>query len=749
MQINRSAISAIAVLALLGFSCQAQAQNNGSSTSTAGYLTGIPTILAAQTVPNSSASGVSGNGIAGGTSAAGTTGGSSPAASGNAGFALPNWLTSAYLTPMVNAGSGSVAPSGGAGGTGLGSNNAGANGTSLHEIDVRDGKIAKPWATDEYNEEESFKQPFGYTTPSWNEQTLPLPGKTGNPAVTAKDGNNSAQWLQYPPGASPVSMLFRPWLTKSIDGTGEGGKEHDANRPAIPGVDYGEDKGAESYEPFLQPIACGPITRKLVEQVTPLQDIGESNVEDLRNNMMAQYLGSSIKMAPRTVVDQAMAEQQAHAQLASDATGAASQQAFSNLTMSWMSELPNVANENAATPIGPQSVRQTSQAIWVVQRMYKQVFLPIALLLLLPGAILTQVKGLVSNGFLQHGQSEDEDAVSPFTGILRAVIAIFLIPATQLIVSYAIDAGNALSYEVQKNMLPGMPLLKNWADEQLFSVPQGNAMNELIPPQDTSEQPDPALESEQNAPVAPNPRDLGKTSNAPSEQSELEQQSNTTVSLEFLYNSINMFLSLGLLVLCACQLVLMCYLFLLGPIAAAFFAWPAGCGGMFHKTFANWIDAIINLCLWRFWWCVITLCMETRMSWLQGLNGFQINTQWEMIMFSAFMVIMMYVPFLPWSFKPGEMVTEAMKKASELKEASGNDMSGSPTGDVQSGSSSSSNSGSAQDGAVPPAAQSGSSAMAPVGQDSNWRFGSDFDDGAHDYQESGVWSTVSTSAAVV
>jgi hypothetical protein len=752
MQINRSALSAIAVLAFLGFSCQAQAQNNGSNSSTAGYLTGIPTILAAQTVPNSSSSQVSGNGIAGGTRVAGTTGGSS---NGNTGFALPNWLSPAYLTPMKASPSGSTQFGGGGG-------NTTAAASCLHDIDQRDWKIAKPWSHDELNEEVSFAQGWNQRSMSWNMQTLSVPGKEDNPDATATDINSNPQWKQYPPNSSPLSMLMRPWLTESTDGTG-GDPDDDSgsemkwyNRPPIPGVDYGEDKGAVAWPPFMQPIACGPITKKIMEEVPPLQDVPSSNVEEIRNQVIGNYLGTSVKMAPRSIVDMALAEQQAKAQLASDATGAASQQAFANLESTWMSPLPNVANENAASPLTQGPIRQVSQAIWVVQQMYKQVFLPMALLLLLPGAILTQAKGLVSNGLIHN--SDDEDSVSPFTGILRAVIAIFLIPATQLIISYAIDAGNALSYAVQTQMAPNMGQLKSWADEQLFSVPQSNAMNELIPPQVMTEQPNPALESEQNPPVGAIAEDLGKTSDAPSEQSQLEQQTDTTVSLEFMYNMLNMFLNMGLLVLCACQLVIMCYLFLLGPIAAAFFVWPSGFGGMFHKTFANWIDAVINLCLWRFWWCVITLCMETRMSWLQQTTGFQINTQWEMIMFTAFMVMMMYVPFLPWSFKPGEMVTEIMQKASQMKEASGVELGGG-AGSMDSSSSQTSGSsgtdlGSSQ--ASVPASSQSDFAMAPVGSgsggsggDDSWRFGSDFDDSKHDYKESGIWSTVSTSASVV
>jgi len=763
MQIDRIALSSILLLALIGCTASARADNPilGSGASPSGYLTGAPNlVLGTQTLTNSlNTTGTSGNVTVGGRPT-GTAGGSSPS-TGNSGFILPYWLTSGYLTPMLNSGSGNTAPASSATGSGTatGGSRAGANGTSLHEIDMRDEQIAKPWSRDERKEEESFKKQWSYTTPSWSEQTLLPAGKTDNGSVTARDINNTPQWFEYPPGASPLVMMPRPWLTESTEGEGVGGEQHYTNAPAVPGKDYGMDKGADSFPPFLQPIATGPITAKMILEVTPLVDVPSSNCQELRNQIMANYLGTSVKLAPRSVVDMSMAEQQAKAQLASDATGAASQQAFSNLTSVWMSTLPNVANENSATPLNAQPIRQESQAIWMVQQMYKQVFLPMAILLLLPGAILTQAKSLISHGFLQD--KDDDDIVSPFTGILRSIIAIFLIPATQLIVSYAIDAGNCMAATVQGQLLPGIPRLKDWADEQLFSVPQSNAMNELIPPTNTGEQPDPALESVENSPVAPNPRDLGKTSDAPSEQSELEQQTNTTVSLEFLYNMLNMFLNFGLLVLTACQLGIMCYLLLLGPIAAAFFAWPSGLGGLFHKAFANWVDAVINLCLWRFWWALVVLCMQTRMSWLSEAGGFQINTQWEMIMFTAFMVIMMYVPFMPWSFKPGEMVSEVMNKVSQMKEASGNDMAGSGA-EVESGSSSSSQgstaSASPQQSSYSVAQsspQADDSSSAPVGEDdassgspSSWRFAEAFDESSGS-MESGTWATCSTAATIM
>jgi hypothetical protein len=106
--------------------------------------------------------------------------------------------------------------------------------------------------------------------------------------------------------------------------------------------------------------------------------------------------------------------------------------------------LINIANENAWVPCGARDpFKRYEQAAWMVGRMYKEVYIPMAILFLLPGAIMTQVKVVIRTGFLFGGN--DEDLVSPWSCIMRSVIAVFLIPATQLFVSYAIDVGNSLT----------------------------------------------------------------------------------------------------------------------------------------------------------------------------------------------------------------------------------------------------------------------------------------------------------------
>jgi len=71
----------------------------------------------------------------------------------------------------------------------------------------------------------------------------------------------------------------------------------------------------------------------------------------------------------------------------------------------------------------------------------------------------------------------------------------------------------------------------------------------------------------------------------------------------------------------------------MGPIAAAFFAWPSACGSLFKAVFANWIDALINVSLWKFWWCIVILIMQTRIEWLQEQGIYIPNSggKWQSI----------------------------------------------------------------------------------------------------------------------
>ncbi len=142
----------------------------------------------------------------------------------------------------------------------------------------------------------------------------------------------------------------------------------------------------------------------------------------------------------------------------------------------------NIANQSAASGIGmnlaTQQYKTIQQAVQMVQAMYKTFFIPFAILLLLPGAVMTQVKAQVTASF----NLKADDATSPFEGILRAMVAVFLIPATQLIVSYSIDVGNSLANAVIPAPMEAAMSVLAWLKQVAYSAPSSNSANAMPQP---------------------------------------------------------------------------------------------------------------------------------------------------------------------------------------------------------------------------------------------------------------------------
>lgn len=394
---------------------------------------------------------------------------------------------------------------------------------------------------------------------------------------------------------------------------------------------------------------------KAVIGASDLKNIQVSDTSYLVREAQGDLIMEDVNGSPEQHAKSAQVGQQAKMQNASDAAADSAENQFAGSFDTIMLSLINVANENAATPTSSSAPFKTlNECIWMVQQMYKNVYLYMAILLLLPGACMTQTKALV--GYQLLGQAEDSEshAITPFTGIMRSMIAIFLIPATQLIVSWCIDIGNSMTYEVQKLIQPA--IIMDWAKEQMFNPPPENMANEMIPPMDDST----GGADGKNSGVV-----RGKLTNGSEKKSEVETQTDATRTVQMVYNFMNYALGAALIVIIGFQIVMMCYLFLLGPIAAAFYAWPSGVGSLFNKVFVNWVDGVVNVSLWRFWWCVVILCMFTRIQWLQESGMYDPTNQWEMMMFTAFQVILVYVPFMPFEFRPGEMVDKIIEKAKE------------------------------------------------------------------------------------
>jgi hypothetical protein len=292
--------------------------------------------------------------------------------------------------------------------------------------------------------------------------------------------------------------------------------------------------------------------------------------------------------------------------------------------------LINVANENCAVPVQSRAAYKShSQVVWMVQQMYKQVFVPMAYLLLLPGAILTQFKSSTAFGILNV---LEDDTASPFSGLFKTLIALFLIPATQLFLSYAVDVGDALTGTVAGGV--NIELITKWAGEQTFNT--GNQHDNHI----------------KNKP------EQGKAFDMLERSTSFERQNYLSSTGTYWFNMLNNALGEGVLVLNAFQLVMICYLLLMGPIAAALFAWPAIAHRSFVRAFSSWIDGVVVLSLWKFWWSVVLLCVTVRLQYLQEMPlARPPSDMFEMFMLAAFMGILLAIPFNPFDFHPGTVIT--------------------------------------------------------------------------------------------
>jgi hypothetical protein len=243
----------------------------------------------------------------------------------------------------------------------------------------------------------------------------------------------------------------------------------------------------------------------------------------------------------------------------------------------------------------------------------------------------------VSFGFLS---TKDDDTVSPFTGIARSIIAIFLIPATQLTLSYVVDVGNAL--EESCNKYVSLPLIYLWAEEQIQTFGP-DQQGKLI----------------KNLPIVPMAPYRGKFAGMPIKGAILEQVGGLDDALCELANECYHMLTIGLNVVSGFQVVMICYLFLMGPLAAAFFAWPSVGRDLFRKAFGSWVDGVVVLSLWKFWWNIVLICMTARLT-STFINPFD---PFEVYYLVAFMSVMLVVPFNPFDFRAGELVTHVLGKA--------------------------------------------------------------------------------------
>ncbi|CAN5739100.1 hypothetical protein BH10CYA1_BH10CYA1_34600 [soil metagenome] len=232
-------------------------------------------------------------------------------------------------------------------------------------------------------------------------------------------------------------------------------------------------------------------------------------------------------------------------------------------------------------------------------------FVPVAILLLLPGAVLTQVRALAVAGNPVLSDPSKGD-VNPFEGILRSVVAIFLIPGTYLVVNYGIDFSNSIVDSIASTYQTIMG--SNMYQDALGT--EVNAFPVRTPKQNQNagaakEWPQTAITNpktyEQNViqnldPVTGQPIP-GKTD---------EAMPAAAVAARQLSFGANAGLTAAWNILCAFQMAYLGYLFFVGPIAAALWVWPMT---NLRAAFPNWVEGVITLCFWSLFWNTAILLM--------------------------------------------------------------------------------------------------------------------------------------------
>lgn len=220
-------------------------------------------------------------------------------------------------------------------------------------------------------------------------------------------------------------------------------------------------------------------------------------------------------------------------------------------------------------------------------RMRNELFVPMAVLLLLPGAVLAQVRAIIAQGSPILGE------VNPFDGILRSILAIFFIPATYLVVNYGIDVSNSIAHEISEgySRINGGNMYQDAqkAQERAMDIRKQDENKNGIPADDTPNVPTDGADAVKQ--IEELAFDVSQGSD------EVDPILKSTNRL--LVNGANAGLTATWNVLCAFQMAYLYYLFCMGPIVAALWVWPMQ---QLRGALPSWVEGVVTLCFWSLFW---------------------------------------------------------------------------------------------------------------------------------------------------
>ncbi|MCC6977832.1 MAG: hypothetical protein IT343_05890 [Candidatus Melainabacteria bacterium] len=240
--------------------------------------------------------------------------------------------------------------------------------------------------------------------------------------------------------------------------------------------------------------------------------------------------------------------------------------------------------------------------VW--HRLRDQLFIPMALLLLLPGAVLAQVKAIVAQGSPSWAQAD-----SPIEGITRSIIAIFLIPATFLVINYGIDVSNSITFTIadEYRRIFGTDMYEDAIchEKRALAINPANRRENAIHEEERPVSRGPSVWSSfegLNSTVREYDPCLGvDNTRVPDEN--FVQAKNFNRLAKGLTNT---GLTAAWNIMSAFQMAYLYYLWCMGPIAAALWVWPIG---PMRGALRSWIEGVITICFWSLFWNTTVLLL--------------------------------------------------------------------------------------------------------------------------------------------
>jgi hypothetical protein len=241
-------------------------------------------------------------------------------------------------------------------------------------------------------------------------------------------------------------------------------------------------------------------------------------------------------------------------------------------------------------------------------RLRDNIFVPMGILLLLPGAVLAQVKAIACAGSPVLGEC------NPFEGILRAIAAVFLIPGTYLVLNYGIDLSNSINQSINGGYqgIAGGDMYSEATAAQVRANPvrqpseNRNALDQptahmtplLNGTTPFARYEGTMLENSLEDPAA-------NIKQAPPERTD-EAMSSGSVASRLMMSVSNAGLTGIWNILCAFQTAYMYYLWFVGPVVAGLWVWPIK---SLREALPNWIEGVITLCFWSLFWNTVIMLM--------------------------------------------------------------------------------------------------------------------------------------------